>query len=442
MRLRLARWLTKLYPSAWRERYGEEFDALVEDSRPGWRGLADIAGGALAMQLKNGLSLKWTVLVCSLAGLALALPAILMIPKIFLSTAALSIKSPASPAMADAVSHAAERVLRRDNLIALIDRRQLYAAERAVMPIEDLLGKLHSDISIGGLGPRSEGAQSVFRVGFNYPDPVKARLVTQDLTTMLIDEYARQNQGVAVLEILDMASLPGQHKSPNRPAIVLAGFLAGALFGALLSLTSRAVRQWRTGLDIRSTALACAFAGLFLAAPLSLLIPDRFLSLAAIKVPANSPATATAAAVSKAVTTTLRRENLVALAERTKTAPGTATKEQLLHELEKNISVSGVGRVAFRVGFQSGDRRQAQLVTREVMTMVIDEYLRQNPGMPGLEILDLPSSPESPVFPNRPVIAFMGLLAGAGLGLLVALVKLFLRSSRTGGSGLQPTVPV
>ena len=289
MRLRLARWLTRLYPSAWRERYGEEFDALVEDSRPGWRGLADIARGALTMQLKTGLNLKRTVLVCSLAGLALALPAILMIPKIFLSTAALSIKSPASPAMADAVSHAAERVLRRDNLIALMDRRQLYAAERGSLPLEDLVEKIRSNIMISGQRTIYGGTQSAFRVGFNYPDPAKAQLVVRDLTTMLIDEYARQNQGAAGLEVLDMASLPGQHKSPNRPAIVLAGFLAGALFGALLSLTSRAARQWRTGLDIRSMALACGFAGLLLAAPLSLLIPDRFLSQAALKVPATGP---------------------------------------------------------------------------------------------------------------------------------------------------------
>ena len=75
------------------------------------------------------------------------------------------------------------------------------------------------------------------------------------------------------------------------------------------------------------------------------------------------------------------------------------------------------------------------------MTMIIDEYLRQNPGMPGLQILDMPSSPESPLFPNRPVITFIGLLAGAGLGLLVGLVKLFIRSS-TGGSRLQPTLSV
>jgi len=30
MNPRLARWLTRLYPPAWRERYGEEFEALLE----------------------------------------------------------------------------------------------------------------------------------------------------------------------------------------------------------------------------------------------------------------------------------------------------------------------------------------------------------------------------------------------------------------------------
>ena len=439
MKRQVARWLTTLYPNAWRERYGDEFDALVEDSRPGWRGLADIAWGALAMQCKTGLNLKWTVVICSLAGLALTIPVTLLIPRIFMSTAALSLKAPASAAMAESIAHARLQVLSRDNLKTLLDRRQLYSAERGRVPLEDLLEKLQSDIVIGGQSTMSGGTQSAFRVGFKYRDPEKAQLVTRDLTTMLIDEYSRQNRGAAALEVLDMASLPQVPRTPNRAAIVLAGFLAGALLGALLSLTYRAVRQWRTGLDVGSMALACGFAGLLLAAPLSLLIPDRFVSQAVLKLPANS--TATAAAVSSAVTATLRKDSFLALTERTKNPPPTATKEELLQELQKNISVSSLGPVAFRVSFQSRDRRQAQLITREVMTMIIDEYLRQNPGMPGLQILDMPSSPESPLFPNRPVITFIGLLAGAGLGLLVGLVKLFIRSS-TGGSRLQPTLSV
>jgi hypothetical protein len=47
MRHRLARRIVSLYPRAWRERYGLEFLALVEDRHDlGWRDVADIGRGA------------------------------------------------------------------------------------------------------------------------------------------------------------------------------------------------------------------------------------------------------------------------------------------------------------------------------------------------------------------------------------------------------------
>jgi len=42
-----------LYPHRWRERYGVEFDAVLEDINPGWREFADILRGALTMQITN-----------------------------------------------------------------------------------------------------------------------------------------------------------------------------------------------------------------------------------------------------------------------------------------------------------------------------------------------------------------------------------------------------
>jgi hypothetical protein len=48
----MKRWVAlaaRLYPAAWRARYGQEFEALLEDLEPGWRELADVAGGAVIM---------------------------------------------------------------------------------------------------------------------------------------------------------------------------------------------------------------------------------------------------------------------------------------------------------------------------------------------------------------------------------------------------------
>jgi hypothetical protein len=43
----LIRWTARLYPAQWRERYGEELDALVEDIQPQWQDLFNVLLGAL-----------------------------------------------------------------------------------------------------------------------------------------------------------------------------------------------------------------------------------------------------------------------------------------------------------------------------------------------------------------------------------------------------------
>jgi hypothetical protein len=44
----LARCLVRLYPRKWRERYGQEFEALLENSSGGFRGLANVMWSALS----------------------------------------------------------------------------------------------------------------------------------------------------------------------------------------------------------------------------------------------------------------------------------------------------------------------------------------------------------------------------------------------------------
>jgi hypothetical protein len=47
MNRRLARFLAGLYPRNWRERFGEEFEALLQDTRGDWRKSANIVWSAL-----------------------------------------------------------------------------------------------------------------------------------------------------------------------------------------------------------------------------------------------------------------------------------------------------------------------------------------------------------------------------------------------------------
>src|ERR1700733_14642711 len=49
----LIRWAARLYPEAWRERYGPEFDALLEDMSPSLGDVCDVVRDALRARVSS-----------------------------------------------------------------------------------------------------------------------------------------------------------------------------------------------------------------------------------------------------------------------------------------------------------------------------------------------------------------------------------------------------
>ena len=77
----------KLYPRAWRERYSDEFDALLEDYRPSWRELGDVMRGALKMQIKMSRVYLTIVAAAAVAGAIVAGAAVFTAPRTYVSSA-------------------------------------------------------------------------------------------------------------------------------------------------------------------------------------------------------------------------------------------------------------------------------------------------------------------------------------------------------------------
>jgi hypothetical protein len=75
----IIKFLVRLYPSAWRKRYGAELDALLEDATPSVRDAFDVLWGALKMQMT-----MWdfgrVTFACSVAGVLVAVAASFVIP--------------------------------------------------------------------------------------------------------------------------------------------------------------------------------------------------------------------------------------------------------------------------------------------------------------------------------------------------------------------------
>lgn len=67
MRRRLVNTVLRLYPRAWRDRYGEEFRDLLDEGPLTVRVLADVAGAAMRERVASGL--QWQILATALLAL-------------------------------------------------------------------------------------------------------------------------------------------------------------------------------------------------------------------------------------------------------------------------------------------------------------------------------------------------------------------------------------
>jgi uncharacterized protein involved in exopolysaccharide biosynthesis len=293
------RFLIQLYPAAWRQRYGEEFEALLEDSPAGFSSLFDLLKGAIRMQISVPSFPKLAVLL-SITGLLAGLGVSFVVTPRYVSTAVLTwdgsfASAPAagvSPTLREHVVACQDEVLSRTSLSYVIQdpRLDLYREQRARMPLEDVIEKMRKDIRITALEPVPGGADRHylrFEIGFAYRDPTRARQVVQTLMTRFHEaslyrqrEAATKPQGpsdrigqlearIAALEkrlgiassparvppwdsrgrplpsvsinvsVLDPPSFPETPAFPNRPLFLAGGFAAGFVLALVIAVFRR-----------------------------------------------------------------------------------------------------------------------------------------------------------------------------------------------------------
>jgi len=88
---RLLRAAAHLYPRAWRDRHGQEFDALIDDLTPRWWHIFDIIGGALIMQSSR---LAVVPVAMGIAGAIIGAAVSLAMPPIYASSSMVLVQVP------------------------------------------------------------------------------------------------------------------------------------------------------------------------------------------------------------------------------------------------------------------------------------------------------------------------------------------------------------
>lgn len=234
----LIKWAANCYPATWRKRYGEEFEATVEDMPAlGWAAVWDVWKGAMAMQVQYGPNLKKMVAIFGLVGLALAWGVSLRIPDLYISQSTVQ----ATNLEAKSLDQSVRKVLSRSSLSYLLLKHKLFESERTHMPLEDVIEMMSKRVSVKIATTAKDASKPAFTVGFAYEDAAAAQRVTDDLSSKIIEDYRSTNaaaNGASLLTVLDSASRPDPIY-PNRPVFALTGMLGGALLGTFWALFKR-----------------------------------------------------------------------------------------------------------------------------------------------------------------------------------------------------------
>ena len=215
---RLFRLAVRLYPSWWRQRYGAEFEALLEDVKPGWRELFDVITGAFTMQLKTPGTIP---VVCALAGAVVGGIIAIRTPEVFASSATIRLNA---RNIANAESATAQEL--RESLEKALGAS---SGTREATSVTLL---------------RGDSGETTLKLTYLDRDPAQAQRVAEKLTVAIATENSEQ---AASTEVLNAPNLPTSPIKPDYPMTVASGGGVGLVAGGAVLLLLRSRRRPASG---------------------------------------------------------------------------------------------------------------------------------------------------------------------------------------------------
>jgi hypothetical protein len=229
---KMTQWASRLYPRAWRERYGEEFGALLEDSEPRLRDTWDIAKEALLMQVRR--TAAFVAVGAILGGLAGGIIS-RQRPR-YSASAVMAVSVPGvntAEANGQAVRSLVEASWTRDALLETIASLKLYSPDRSA---DALIRRMRENIRVA---PFDKTAH-LFTVEFVGANPNQAQEVRTALVRRLIDDNIRIGASPrATFQLLE--TRPVARAIPRRSALIAFWTAVGACVGLALAWLRRRV---------------------------------------------------------------------------------------------------------------------------------------------------------------------------------------------------------
>ena len=477
---RWIRFVALFYPRGWREEFGEEFDSVLDEVRPGWRVFGNVLKGAVAMRISEGAG--WMKLVgatAAVGALAAFGMSFLASQQSYRSSATLNVISRTDPVRPESpeirqqraferVNEMRVQILSRSELSSIINdpRLLLYKKELKTTPLDEVIERMRRDLQIQVVPPAKDGPSSItLHVSFLYPDQAKAQETVLTVETKFLEQnHNMSKEKVAAYQNFwgDMSQLkhappappppmsdvihvyglkPPAQSPPNRVVFLAWGLLVGLLVGMAI--------RWPRGF-VRLAAFGVM--GFVLAAGVSFLLPSRYTSTAVMQIspalltedPHVSPPPATPAAeflkqiepelLSDPVLARIIEDDRLNLySEERSRKP----MNEIVGEMRTNLRIGPVdsspgGASAFHISFTYLDRFKAQQAVEMVMTVVQEmnqtrakasamDFMRhviwERKAGEVVDVLDTASLPSTPVWPNRLLIELGGLCVGVLLGM-------------------------
>ena len=402
---------------------------------------------------------RYYALSVFLAFAIVAVAAAFVLPTLYRSQASLLIESqelptdiaqnPASGAIEQRIAKIRERVLSRGDLISLIEQYDLYSSERRSQPLSKVIDKMRKATSVGAVEgdigqPQSTPGQSnviALNMAFDYPDPVKAQEVLQNLVQSFLrmDSDDVEDQATLTVRFLgdQAARLRGQIQQIESQITALKAANGSALAGTGMPsmIDTGSYSAQIVGLENENRQLllegrkgptgggAIAAAEAALAAAQSQYAdshPDVIAARQRLQILRQSAAANPGSSGNSAIEEQIRANNQ---------AIGALRAQREVALARANASVAGQARApAILEQASQLEGRATQL--RDQYKKVSDDLLKaQNSArMAGeqraerLSLVEPANLPDHPNWPNRPLVVGGGVLAGAVLGMLIALI--------------------
>ena len=411
---------------------------------------------------------KWLLLpplaLCSAAGVAAAF----LLPAEYESSATVLIESAqlqaesggtqVTDAIEERIARARERVLSRQDLIRAIRANDLYPREQESKPLSDIVERMRKATTIqavgidDGNGLRAVGGRNTIalRMGFRYEDPIKAQLVAQQYVNRFleVDAAAAADAAMGARSFLQeqanqlRAQLTGVENQITRMKVDN---------GAVLAMEQRSTGDPvadAARIDSEIAGLEAQSAQLAITAPRgggdgSVAQAEAMLRIARARYSESHPdvqaaqaqlEAAKAAAGSKSAGAdgpnpqiVANRAQIMAL----RTAKGIMLSSSAATKAAAARAPAISGQVDQLEKQADSLRAQYSVLAARLQGAQMSARMETEQKGERLTLSDPPVVPDTPAWPNRPMLIAAAVAAGAGIGLaLVFLVELLLRPIR------------